>query len=269
MNGQFEIGAITPSRYFATLAVTLGLLFAFVSPDSDHAFVVEVAKWQAQTTVPMLLLVLSHITLHRYSPFDRLNPWIKLAVSGATGVLLFSPLALMIDSLLEGLPEGESVFSEWLDELAGTAPPIVLSWIAINAPWILGFRVEYSAPNNRPDIAPNSAQESAHCELVGFRALIKKELGQDIVYLKAELHYLEVTTALGKVLILYNIKDAITELSQTKGIQCHRSYWVALPHIRSWEKSGRQAHLTLSNGEKIPVSRRNIEKVMVYINNLT
>ena len=79
--------------------------------------------------------------------------------------------------------------------------------------------------------------------------------------LKAELHYLEVITDKGKALILYNLKDAMSELDHLDGFQPHRSFWVSAKHVERFEPKGRQGVLHLEGGLKVPVSRRRMNDI--------
>ena len=58
-----------------------------------------------------------------------------------------------------------------------------------------------------------------------------------LVSLSAEDHDMRVTTAYGTKLLLIRLSDAIKEVGYTRGIQIHRSHWVALDQI---QKSGTQ-----------------------------
>lgn len=268
MNGQFEIGEITPARYFFGIAAVLGLLFALITPGTgqDWDLLKRLFQWQLQTLGPMAFLIAVHLLLDRLSAFDRLNPWLKLFYSGLLGALLFSPLALLLDVwLVNEIVETTNWLHAWLRELGGFLPPVTICWIAINAPWLLGFRLKKtSQPDNRilipnenlntPDIGNKQKSEPA------FYSLLPDDIKDELIFLKAELHYLEVATEKGKALILYNLKDAIGEIANYQGFQPHRSFWVSNKYIKSLVKEGRQGKLQLVNGDSIPVSRRNMDK---------
>lgn len=269
MSGQFNIGAITPTRYFFGIALLLGLLFTLITPASgeDWDGLRRLFQWQVQTLAPMALLVVSHLLLHRWETFDHLNPWLKLIFSGLLGAVLFTPFALLLDIWLhdEVIAQGQWLFA-LMEEFSHLAPPVIICWIAINAPWLLGFRLE---KHQNPlvldeSLGPTSSQaddtKQSYKEPPFFK-LIPNDIRADIVYLKAELHYLEVVTTKGKSLILYNLKDAVQELPERSGFQTHRSYWVARQFVQRLKKEGRQGFLQLANGESIPVSRRNLEEV--------
>jgi DNA-binding LytR/AlgR family response regulator len=82
----------------------------------------------------------------------------------------------------------------------------------------------------------------------------------------SELHYVRVVTSKGETLVLHNLKDAIAQLpSEYSGILTHRSYWVALKHIKSIKEKSGQSSVALSMDKTIPVSRRKLAEVKAFI----
>jgi len=81
------------------------------------------------------------------------------------------------------------------------------------------------------------------------------KLGTDIISLQAQDHYLKVTTATGREMILMRLADAEKELESAGGLRVHRSWWVAQKHISELKRDGDRQFLEMSNGEEIPVSR--------------
>ena len=69
------------------------------------------------------------------------------------------------------------------------------------------------------------------------------------------------TTSAGSALLLMRLSDAIAEAGDTKGLQIHRSHWVALDAVRAVRRDGQRAVLTLTDGRDLPVSRANLDKV--------
>lgn len=276
MSGQFDIGQINPLHYFFGIAVVLGFLFAFIAPDGDDTknILVLITHWQLQSVLPMLFLIISHLLLHRIRLFNSRNPWLKLFCSGVIGVFLYSPIGLFLDVWFQGdLISSHAFILEWMSELSALLPPILIAWLAINAPWLIGFRISrISEPalievnNQGRNLHPNSGTldsnpDVSEAEKSPILNLIPSNLGRKIIYLKAELHYLKVVTDKGSCLILYNLKDAINELPSDQGFQCHRSFWVAKSYIGELKKRGREGLLTMLNGEQIPVSRNRLALV--------
>ena len=254
MNGQFEIGGISPTKYFFSIAVVLGLLFAMISTDQDRHFALVFLQWQLQAVVPMALMIGAHRLLFNSGLFAALNPWLGLAISGLTGATLFSPVALGIDCWLDGAPCG-NLAAELVDEWLNVVPPVTICWLALNAPWQLGYRLEKSQESG-----PNG-DTGADLPAAEFVAQLPPDQRGRILLLKSELHYLQVVTENGSALILYNLSDAAAQLPATLGMTVHRSYWVAFDAIESFTRRGRQGELRLVNGERVPVSRNRVAEV--------
>lgn len=279
MDGQFDIGAVSPSRYFFAIASLLGLLFAFIapSPDDGWGLGLNIVQWQLQTLGPMAMILVCHLVLSRLTGFESLGAWPKLFTSGVLGALLFSPFALWLDTIFAGESVEDAALIAWVNELLNVAPPVVICWLAINAPWVLGLRLQTTqASDNQGKLAPHPIEDASFkSSSIGsvrtedlpaylawpFMALLPEAIRDKPIYLKAELHYLLVVTPKGKSLILYNLSDAIRELGESLGFQPHRSYWVANDAAKSFVRKARQGQLILTNGDHIPVSRRNVEFV--------
>lgn len=269
MSPVFRIGDPTPWKYFLGVSVALGILFAALGPEgtASRGAIPALLQWLAQAMIPMALCIAAHLALHRAAAFDRLNPWLKLLASGLLGAVLFSPLAYGIDMLLGAGPvPGGSHAVAWRDELGAVLVPVAFTWVAINAPFQLGytFRREVDAVPAGPVEVPASPQPAPPAGPF-FMSLLPAGQRGEVLHLKSELHYLSVATTKGRSLILYTLRDAIRELPPDTGIQTHRSYWVNLAHAKAFKTNGRLATLTMSDGAKIPVSRSRIKVVKTRI----
>ena len=85
---------------------------------------------------------------------------------------------------------------------------------------------------------------------------LPNNLGDELICFAMEDHYIQVYTTLGSHMILMRMKDALIELKDYKGMQVHRSYWVAIDAIKSVKKQSRKTLLVMNNGLDIPVSRK-------------
>ena len=92
-------------------------------------------------------------------------------------------------------------------------------------------------------------------------ARIPKRLGEDVIALQAEDHYVRVHTALGSDLLLMRFADAVAEADGIDGLRVHRSWWVARNAVASARAEGRRATLTLKTGLDVPVTRDCVPKV--------
>ncbi len=68
-------------------------------------------------------------------------------------------------------------------------------------------------------------------------------------------HYVEIVTTSGTELLLMRLSDAIRETTGCKGMQIHRSHWIALDQIIAVNRDGPRANVRLSDGRDIPASR--------------
>lgn len=93
-----------------------------------------------------------------------------------------------------------------------------------------------------------------------FLDRLPAHLGRDVVYLKVSGHYLEVVTTHGSGVILQRLMDAVRELG-SRGMQIHRSYWVAHHHVRYVVRRERRTLLHLTGDYEVPVSRTFLPEV--------
>jgi len=90
---------------------------------------------------------------------------------------------------------------------------------------------------------------------------LRSDLGNDIISLTTQDHYLEVTTALGQDLVLGKMADAANQLAGLPGLRLHRSHFAALKHIQRLRRRGSGYIVILSDGRELPVSRTYLPRV--------
>ncbi|HYC02252.1 MAG TPA: LytTR family DNA-binding domain-containing protein [Azospirillaceae bacterium] len=88
-----------------------------------------------------------------------------------------------------------------------------------------------------------------------FMKRLPRPLGDRLLALEAEDHYLRVHASAGSDLLLLRLADAVEELDGLPGLQVHRSWWVARDAVRRLHREGGRLTLELSNGLRVPVSR--------------
>lgn len=123
--------------------------------------------------------------------------------------------------------------------------------------WVAAFAVRNRVLNGewgRASLVKNAVAVSA-LEVPGFLRKANPSIGHDVIALEAQEHYLKVYTALGDDLVMYRMRDAVSDLKNWPGIRVHRSYWVATSAIKAVEKTGRTLKLRLSNDLEVPVSQ--------------
>lgn len=76
-----------------------------------------------------------------------------------------------------------------------------------------------------------------------------------ILALSAQDHYTTVITTAGREMVLIRLADAMAEAQPTKGLQIHRSHWVALAAVGAVLRSGDGGEVQLTNGARLPIAR--------------
>ncbi|WP_171037257.1 LytTR family DNA-binding domain-containing protein [Pseudoalteromonas phenolica] len=291
MNGQFPIGTISPWRYFASIGFFLACLLSISDDDNVLPYWLNFVVWQVQVFSCLSFFIATHNLMK--GVLARQNDLIKLTINSVIAVTVYVPFSLLRDVYIE--QETAYTLYALFEEWQNMAPVALISWVAINLPWLSGFqikRTENTTPSSKetlqtfdsianknknvtiepvsinsesaePTVEPqdNSATQPEN----DFLKIAKIDNIDSLICLKAELHYLKVVTEQEQHLILYNLKDAIEALSDIgpklgEG-QTHRSYWVNPNHAEKLLRKNREGELVLSNQDKVPVSRTNMKKV--------
>lgn len=268
MNQAFLFGAVRPVTYFYGIAVILAILFALIAPETNRPFLVGLLQWLLQSLIPITILLVVHLALSRLHVFNRMRSLLQLCWSGFIAVLLFAPIALSIDVIFQletGITDWNQLPQRLFSELVGVGPPVLVAWIALNAPWLFGYRFERAsnsgAQNTTNQDDPRTGKDPpAQAVTQPLPEFIPDDLN-DLIYLKAELHYLTVATTYGRSLVLFNLRDAVSIVSTVRGVSPHRSWWVNLEHVEKYVADGRQGKLLLNDGTEVPVSRRKVDEV--------
>lgn len=104
-------------------------------------------------------------------------------------------------------------------------------------------------------VAPVLRQEGAAAFPAAFLKRLPRPIGDDIIALETEDHYLRVHAAGGSALILMRMSDAIAIIPPALGTQVHRRWWVAEAAVAGIRTEGQKLSLSLSNGNEVPVGR--------------
>src|SRR5690606_3301076 len=100
-----------------------------------------------------------------------------------------------------------------------------------------------------------AAEAAARDHVPPFLARLDKPVALDeVLALKSEQHYLQVIAGSRRQLVLYRLSDAVRELPPARGVQVHRSWWVAHAAMKSVSSRGRRMTLELTDGTSVPVS---------------
>ena len=119
-----------------------------------------------------------------------------------------------------------------------------------------------AAADDETGMAANaaSAEQSRPEPQTHFFGRLPSRVGNDILYLEASGHYIDVFTSAGSAVIRMRLTDAVTELG-TQGMRIHRSYWAAYGHMTKLLRRDRRMLLCLTGGHELPISRSLITAV--------
>ena len=82
-----------------------------------------------------------------------------------------------------------------------------------------------------------------------------------VIRLSSDDHMVEVVTEAGTHRIRIRLADAVSEMDDVIGVWTHRSHWVVRSAITGHERHSRKNFLMLSNGDRVPVSRKNLPEL--------
>ncbi len=266
------LGIASLSRTLPVVAVALVALFVLMKPEATHGFgfFERLAFWSVHVGAGLGgILVASRLLGSRV--LSRVPVWAAVVVTALTAAALLAPAYLALESLqpAELVPPPD----DWLDEFGArslghavlaefieVAPVFLAAWCVVNLPLLLGRRRDADAPpgsDPRPDDPPPVRREPPETAADDvFFARLPRSLGRDVICVSSDLHYLHVHTANGKAMILGTLRDACRALGES-GMQVHRSHWVAHAHVERLARRGSSLDCVMSNGLRIPVSRRN------------
>ena len=249
----------------AFIAFISGWNRMLLGPDSDRAF--ALAFWFALQFMIWYGALggtyLSYWALRRWRP----PLWLNLLLGVIIGwLILVQPIGAFVSWGLEAsgqtwdpIPPGFT----WPFAVAilngvvpGTIRGLAAKYIVDRGLEMPRFRYEETPASNQASASPSPSA-------LGPPLLLRlpPAMRGAVLYLKAEDHYVEVRTDKGRHLIHSRLKDAVTQMAGTEGLQVHRSYWVTRDSIVSLDKDGHGYALHLVDGDTIPVGRTYLKDV--------
>ena len=190
----------------------------------------------------------------------RLLPyWLWLSLIGVAAAWISTPAFVALEGWLQPLdldggppgsdPSLRSFLQDWPSEAWEAGRVVVPVWLMLN------LAVRWS----RPAVI---GVEAAAGGRPGFLARLPGRLGDDIISVRAEQHYVQVETTLGSELLFCGFGRAVHELTTqgAHGMAIHRSHWVAWPHVAEIYTVGSEVRCRLKSGQTVPISRRRVRE---------
>lgn len=224
----------------AAVVVLASSLVAVAGPfgTSNLDMGVRFLYWLGSISIGWIQWSLIVWSLHRLT---STNPW-PPGVSGTVAGFVFAGLMALEINLVRELLFG-------IPGRTGATPFLVILGFMLAYCWFGQLLVWLVSVGS-----PATSEEFDGSIDVRFLKRIPHRIAGDLLCLRTEDHYLRIYTTAGDDLILFRLKDAVSELAGFDGMQVHRSYWVARDAVTKPDKKGRKTTLFLKNGLNVPVS---------------
>ncbi len=95
----------------------------------------------------------------------------------------------------------------------------------------------------------------------GYLRHLDHPLNGELLRVEAQEHYVRLISDQETRMVLYRFNDIVSELPGKLGMQVHRSHWVAFAAAKRLYRDSGRLWLTITDGSKIPVSRKYSEEV--------
>jgi len=144
----------------------------------------------------------------------------------------------------------------WQDRVGIPGPQGNFLYVFVIAVAVTGVYMLVDRRNASADTAASALLDTPTPTETFLKRLPVKFHTADLYAITSEDHYLRVYTSHGDELILMRLSDAARELGGARGLQVHRSWWVAAEAIQDVRKENGRSFLVLPGGVEAPVSRR-------------
>ncbi|MEO1168615.1 MAG: LytTR family DNA-binding domain-containing protein [Pseudomonadota bacterium] len=246
----------------AAIGAVLGLLGPFGTYEMPTAM--RLAYWIGFIMVGYVI----------YRPVQTVAVWLSetTAIPLWTTLLFAAALAAIPLTAVVGFAlAGMSVDTDYLGAGFGLLYLQVLGiGLGIQAAmWLLFTRhINADSPESEDTASPSAPKPLDVRDIamperpdVPFFERLPPELGNHLVCLEMQDHYVKAHTLAGSEMLLMRLRDAMAELGDIEGLQVHRSWWVARDQVRAIRREGRGIKLELANGLLAPVARSRREKL--------
>lgn len=171
------------------------------------------------------------------TPATPLGPWLSALIA----ILVAVPLVAIEVHLLKFTPLLPRQPDPWIEFIPFIAAPVI-----IVTSFVLFLRISWEHRYLEPALPAQ--------DIDGAAGQAPAVLGPETLYVRSQDHYLEVVTEAGRRFIRGRLADLADEGAQF-GFSPHRSWWVADQAVSTYRRTGRDGHLILSDGTRVPVSR--------------
>lgn len=240
--------------------------------------------------IGLALAALAAAALTRWVRPGTLAGWQLIGLAGLIGLVAYAPLSQFAESALFADFPDDDPADDWLDhlealggayavaaELLQVAPLYLLTWVLLNvAPSVaIGWTSQPvaltppepaapPAPEPVPEAARSVASARSEKSMAATALGWPPAIGDDVLSVTADLHYLHVRTTLGRTTVLGSL-SAVEAHFNDAGLRIHRSHWVARRAIRRVVHGANGWRCELHDGERLPISRRRVADIKLLL----
>ena len=232
-------------------AILVGLLLGLAGPFGSYPAyptITRYAFWLGMTMAGVVCAIGAESML----PLARLRAGVVRM--GAVAVLSALPMTFVVAWTMSVVQPGRSFAPQQL--------PVLFACVAV-VQLLIVYAMTMTTPKD--DSVDEHDRTSALSEPIAVpipvsfpSALLSKlpaAIGNDIIAIETEDHYLRVHTVQGTALILMRMADAVALLDPQLGAQVHRRWWVAQAAVARVQMEGQKHSLCLINNAVVPVGR--------------
>lgn len=230
-------------------ATALGLLLGFAGPFGSYpAFptATRYAFWLGMAVTGAAAAVAADAILPRFR-----SGALRI---GAVALLSALPMTFVVAWTMSLVQPGRVFAPQQLPLLFACVAAVQL--LVVYATAITAPKAEGTEAPTPESVLPEPAAEVMPAAFPD--ALLRKlppAIGNDIVALETEDHYLRVHAVGGSTLILMRMADAVALLDPRLGMQVHRRWWVAEGAVVGVRNEGQKLSLRLIDKSLVPVGR--------------
>jgi hypothetical protein len=207
------------------------------------SFPERLVYWAVVIALSSVTMTFLSVLAHQVTAARGWNWALVAGLAGAAGVLPVLGTVWLADAVVTGFGPG----GPGIGPLAAhVAPSVIGVTVAVNA------YIEVQERRLPDAVAPGPRGDAV---VTVLQSKLPHHLGREIVALRAQDHYLEVTTPKGRCMVLMRLGDAVRDLEGLNGMQVHRSWWINLAPNARVEKGANGPEVVLSTGARVPVGR--------------
>jgi len=283
---------VTVAQLIGVIGTLLVVLFTLIKPEASNGLglVARGTFWGLHVGLGLMALRVASRWLASRSGLPK-GTFLSVLLTGCAAAMIAAPGYVALDLLFAphvlDLDPDDPITNPVLatiHEFFDLVPFFLATWVLINLPILFRWpQAPVVQPENSP--AQNNAIEDSKQHVTSGTEVDQTSpvnpltdqqqnktailnslpgiVGNDIIAISSDLHYLNVWTQDGRATVLGSLKDAVNELGDA-GMQIHRSHWVANAHVRRVVGSASKGACILSNDLKIPVSRRRFKEVREF-----